>query len=242
MEEFDELRRRYEAAPRELDERLRGRLRDLGPGTRRTQSHPITPGWTLTAIAVGAPLAGLIFFLLLRLDSHSSWLLAAAGALLVLAGAVGLYYLRGRTETVEPDSNVKTEEQLILEQGPLVLAHLVRADERLWQPGAPPGRALLLFSLEPNRRFDRTYLDRLVGEIQVLRGGTMPDMSLMELWQLVNSDSSNGSVVIPAPLAGNPNTFLAALMVMPKWLERGRLTSRSILCIAHPKGRRLMQV
>ena len=70
----------------------------------------------------------------------------------------------------------------------------------------------------------------------------MPDMSLMDLWRIVNSDSIDGSVAVPAPLAGNPNTFLAALMVMPKWLERGRLTSRSILCIAHPKGRRLMQV
>lgn len=242
MEEFDDLRRRYETAPRELDERLNSRLRDLGAGTRRTQRQPVTPGWTLVAIALGAPFAGLLFFLLLRLDTSLGWVLAIAGSLFLVAGAAGLIFLRGRTEPAPPDSPAKTEEQLILEQGPLVLAHLVRADERLWQPGAPPGRALLLFSLEPSRRFDRTYLDRLVGEIQVLRGGTMPDMSLMDLWRIVNSESVDGSVPIPAPLAGNSNTFLVTLNVMPKWLERGRLTSRSILCIAHPKGRRLMQV
>ena len=198
MEEFDDLRRRYDAAPRELDERLRARLRDLGSGTRRTQRHPVTPGWTLLAIGLGAPLAGLLFFLLLRVDARSTWLLALAGALFLAAGIAGLIFLRGRTEPAEPESAGKTEEQLILEQGPLVLAHLVRADERLWQPGAPPGRALLLFSLEKNRRFDRTYLDRLVGEIQVLRGGTMPDMSLMDLWRIVNSESRQVIVSTPS--------------------------------------------
>jgi hypothetical protein len=236
MEEFDDLRQRYEAAPRELDERLRARLRDQAGATFRVQKAPVTPAWTYVAIA------GLLFYLLLRVDGSTAWLLGTAGALLLLSGFVGLMMLRGRTETVQPDSPAKTEEQLILEQGPLVLAHLVRADERLWQPGAPPGRALLLFSLEKDRRFDRTYLDRLVGEIQVLRGGTMPDMSLMDLWRIVNSDTTDGSVLVPTPLAGNTSTFLATLTVMPKWLERGRLTSRSILCIAHPKGRRLMQI
>jgi hypothetical protein len=242
MEEFDDLRRRYETAPRELDERLRARLRDQAGATFRVQLAPVTPAWTFLAIAIGAPLAGLLFYLLLRVDNRTIWLLGTAGALLLLGGFVGLMLLRGRKEPVAPASPAKTEEQLILEQGPLVLAHLVRADERLWQPGAPPGRALLLFSLEKDRRFDRTYLDRLVGEIQVLRGGTMPDMSLMELWRIVNSDSVDGSVPVPVPLAGNSSTFLATLTVMPKWLERGRLTSRSILCIAHPKGRRLMQI
>ncbi len=242
MEEFDDLRRRYETAPRELDERLRTRLRDQAGATLRPHKAPVTPAWTWVAIGTGAPLAGLLFYLLLRVDTSTTWLLGTAGALLLLGGFVGLMLLRGRTETVEPESPAKTEEQLILEQGPLVLAHLVRADERLWQPGAPPGRALLLFSLEKDRRFDRTYLDRLVGDIQVLRGGTMPDMSMMDLWHIVNSDTSDGSVLVPAQLAGNPATFLATLTVMPKWLERGRLTSRSILCIAHPKGRRLMQI
>jgi hypothetical protein len=242
MEEFDDLRRRYETAPRELDERLRARLRDQAGATFRAQKAPVTPGWTFVAIAIGAPLAGLLFYLLLRVDGGTTWLLGTVGALFLLAGFVGLMLLRGRTETVQPDVPGKTEEQLILEQGPLVLAHLVRADERLWQPGAPPGRALLLFSLEKDRRFDRTYLDRLVGEIQVLRGGTMPDISLMDLWHIVNSETADGSVPVPVPLAGNPTTFLATLNVMPKWLERGRLTSRSILCIAHPKGRRLMQI
>ena len=242
MEEFDDLRRRYETAPRELDERLRARLRDQAGATLRAHRAPVTPAWTWVAIGIGAPLAGLLFYLLLRVDGSTAWLLGTCGALLLLAGFVGLMLMRGRTETVQPEAPGKTEEQLILEQGPLVLAHLVRADERLWQPGAPPGRALLLFSLEKDRRFDRTYLDRLVGEIQVLRGGTMPDMSLMDVWRIVNSDSADGSVLVPTPLAGNPTTFLATITVMPKWLERGRLTSRSILCIAHPKGRRLMQI
>jgi hypothetical protein len=202
----------------------------------------MTPAWTWAAIGAGAPLAGLLFYLLLRVDGSNIWLLGSIGALMLLGGFVGLMLIRGRTETIQPEAPGKTEEQLILEQGPLVLAHLVRADERLWQPGAPPGRALLLFSLEKDRRFDRTYLDRLVGEIQVLRGGTMPDLSLMEIWRIVNSETAEGSIPVPLALAGNPSTFIATLNVMPKWLDRGRLTSRSILCIAHPKGRRLMQI
>src|SRR5262249_1912025 len=208
----------------------------------RAQKAPMTPGWTWAAIGVGAPLAGLLFYVLLRVDISTTWVVGSLGALLLLAGFVGLMMIRGRTEAIQPGAPGKTEEQLILEQGRLVLAHLVRADERLWQPGAPPGRALLLFSLEKDRRFDRTYLDRLVGEIQVLRGGTMPDMSLLDIWRIVNSETADGSVPVPTVLAGNTATYIATLTVMPKWLERGRLTSRSILCIAHPKGRRLMQI
>src|SRR5262249_36663237 len=135
MEEFDDLRRRYEPAPRELDERLRARLRDQAGATLRPQKMPLTPAWTWAAIGVGAPLAGLLFYILLRVDVSTTWLLGTAGALMLLAGFVGLMLIRGRTETVQPETPGKTEEQLILEQGPLVLAHLVRADERLWQPG-----------------------------------------------------------------------------------------------------------
>lgn len=241
MEEFDELRRRYEATPRQLDDRLWTRLREGGTSTPRSAQQKGFPIWALLCIGLGAPAAGAVFFYLLRVNERSYWLLGAAGVVLLVAGVIGLASLRSSAAaTVEIDG--KTEEQLILEQGPLVLAHLVRADERLWQPGAPPGRALLLFSLDPSRRFDRTYLDRLVSEIQVLRGGTMPDMSLVDVWRMVNSDKAEGSVPIPAPMAGNNATFLAVLVLNPKWLDRGRLTSRSVLAIAHPKGRRLMQV
>ncbi len=150
MEEFDDLRRRYETAPRELDERLRARLRDQAGATFRAQKAPVTPAWTWVAIGIGAPLAGLLFYLLLRVDTSTTWLLGTAGALLLLGGFVGLMLLRGRTETIQPESPAKTEEQLILEQGPLVLAHLVRADERLWQPGAPPGAGAL--AVQPGER------------------------------------------------------------------------------------------
>lgn len=242
MEEFDELRRRYEATPRQLDDRLWTRLREGGTNTPRTSQQQTIPLWALIGILIGAPAAGGLFFYLLRVNERSYWLLGAAGIVLLVAGVIGLASLRSSAAASAVEVDGKSEEQLILEQGPLVLAHLVRADERLWQPGAPPGRALLLFSLDPARRFDRTYLDRLVGEIQVLRGGTMPDMSLVDVWRMVNSEKAEGSVLIPQQMAGNPSTFLAVLLLVPKWLDRGRLTSRSVLAIAHPKGRRLMQV
>ncbi len=242
MEEFDELRRRYEALPRQLDDRLWTRLREGDASTPRPLSRPAMPGWALIFVGFGGPLAGLLFFFLLRVNERSYWLLGAAGGLLLVAGLIGFITLRSAPAQPVPPDGAKTEEQLILEQGPLVMAHLVRADERLWQPGAPPGRALLLFSLDPSRRFDRTYLDRLVGEIQVLRGGTMPDLALVDVWRLVNSEKANGSVLVPTPMSGNDQTFLAAITLIPKWLERGRLTSRSILGIAHPKGRRLLQI
>ena len=191
MEEFDDLRRRYETAPRELDERLRARLRDQAGATSAPNGAPVTPAWTWVAIGIGAPLAGLLFYLLAAGGwTHEPGFLAPPGAAPFWPALSGLMLMRGRTETVQPEAPAKTEEQLILEQGPLVLAHLVRADERLWQPRAPPGPGAATFSLEKDRRFDRTYLDRLVGEIQVLRGGTMPDISLMEVWRIVNSESA----------------------------------------------------
>ncbi len=242
MEEFDELRRRYEATPRQLDDRLWSRLREGATATPRPTASPGMPGWGLVCAALGGPLAGAVFYYFLRVDTRSYWLLGAAGGLLVIAGAIGYFTLHKSVPAVQDEAPKKTEEQLILEQGPLVMGHLVRADERLWQPGAPPGRALLLFSTDPAKRFDRTYLDRLVGEIQVLRGGTMPDLSMVEVWRMVNSDKASGSVPVPAQLAGGEKTFLAALTIVPKWLDRGRLTSRSLLCVAHPKGRRLMQL
>ena len=240
MDEFDELRRRYEVTPRVLDDRLRARLPEAPSSQTTVVPKPSAlPPWVWVLVGAGAPLAGLAFFLLLQRGLPYDKLPVIAGGALVVIGTLGWLLLRSRTRN---EGGERRLEELILEQGPLVLGHLVRADERLWQPGAPPGRALVLFSLDPARRFDRTYLDRLVSEIQVLRGGTMPDMALVDVWRMVNSDKATGAVPVPEQVAGNARTHLAAMTVVPKWLERGRLTSRSLLCVAHPKGRRLMQI
>lgn len=109
-----------------------------------------------------------------------------------------------------------------LESGPLVLASVLRADEWLQRPGKRAGRAVVLFTTDPERRFDRDWLEPLAKQLERRLDGAAGTPEWVPLRALLADRDSFGLHSIPSSLlerSGDEPLYLASVLVHPERLE-----------------------
>jgi len=112
-----------------------------------------------------------------------------------------------------------------LESGPLVLAVVLRADEWLRRPGKRVGRAVVLFTTDPARRFDREWLEPLAKQFERRLDGAAGTAEWVPVRALLADRDSFGVHPIPASVLEHDEAplYLASLVVHPERLEGGYL-------------------
>jgi hypothetical protein len=117
-----------------------------------------------------------------------------------------------------------------LESGPLVLAVVMRDEPWLRRLGKRVGRAVVLFSTDSERRFDRDWLEQLAGRLEAAvssfdEGGHVA--AWIPLRALLADPESFGVHAVPSELFAaderEAKVFLASMIVHPEWLEGGYL-------------------
>jgi hypothetical protein len=109
-----------------------------------------------------------------------------------------------------------------LESGPLVLASVLRADEWLRRPGKRVGRAVVLFTTDPARRFDREWLEPIAKQLERRLDGAAGTTEWVPVRALLADRDSFGVHPIPADLLERGDAqqlYLASMLVHPERLE-----------------------
>ncbi|WP_106392636.1 hypothetical protein [Enhygromyxa salina] len=202
------VRDRFEATPRSLDD---DELTRMARGDRGCLGDLLS--------GVGA--VGLVAAVILGAMDKISFSWTYAGIGLWIGGFVW--------GTISQSRSGKLRAQA-LESGPLVLGVVLRSDEWLRRPGKRVGRAVVLFCLDDERRFDRAWLERAAAAVDAgfdRSGG--PD--LVPLRALIVDRDAFGIHLVPEALlaelgAGDDRpsrVYLASVHVHPERLEGGYL-------------------
>lgn len=198
---LDTIRDRFESTPRELDA---DELVRLARGDRGCLGDLVSG---LGAIMlVGGAILGAMELV--------SFDLAYAGCAIWIGGFVWGTY----SQTVSGRAR-----KAALTAGPLVMAVVLRKAAWLGRPGKRVGRALVLFSTDPRRRFDRDWLDAAAAALERAHARGQAGA-----WaELLRDEEAFGMHALDELELDEPararSLWLAAMIVHPERLEGGYL-------------------
>lgn len=115
-----------------------------------------------------------------------------------------------------------------LESGPLVLAVVLRAEDWLQRPGKRVGRAVVLFTTDAGRRFDRDWLEAVAAQLEQRLDEAAGSPEWVPLRALLIDRDSFGLHRVPAELleplgSSQAPVYLGSLLVHPERLESSYL-------------------
>jgi hypothetical protein len=111
-----------------------------------------------------------------------------------------------------------------LESGPLVLAVVMRDEPWLRRPGKRVGRAVVLFTTDDERRFDRDWLERVATRLDTeLDANVGSGASSVPLRALLHDPDAFGLYRVPSELLAPDEperpVYLASMIVHPERLD-----------------------
>ena len=205
-----ERRKRYEKAPRPIDDYLYNQLyvhrANYGTGLefRLCKGRPSAWIWPLAAGLTVALSIGLCF-----VHKAFATLLPVGLGL----GVYGVFLCRRYPRTVH------AELESLARNGSFVLGQVVIANNVLWKAGTDPAPAAVVFSLTPDRRFDVDYLYRVAERVAELRSTESdPGGELHAVWKSIRDDYDVGELRLPARIAEDAETYLCDVIVNPNLL------------------------
>lgn len=193
------LRKRYEVTPREIDDDLHS----LARGDRGCLGDALA--------GIGALLTG-IFGIIASTGSGGSGYMTIGAVLLVGGFAMS---------TVHQSRSGALRNQA-LEEGPLCIARVLRADAKLSEPGSGYAPAIVTFSLEADRSFDRELLKVVAERLAKAEG---------ELAELLTAPHIEGLPAMPESLAGAPAIHVGEVIVAREKLFGGTLVVGDLLVL-----------
>jgi len=212
MYTFDELREKYTDAPRRMDAYLR-KLTYTDTG----DSLPfpfLKLGLTTALFAGGTYWCGLQF------DWNLS--IAAMVSLAIYMG-VAIQIVRG--------ASITERNSRLIQKAPLVLARVVKGDNSLYQEGAEPGRAVVVFSLaNPN---DDGYLRGVAKRLRASVADSTAAPAVATLAAVIENTAGRAQK-LPTGIAEDDDTWLGVVDVNPERLPDNKIVNQSMLLLVAP--------
>ncbi len=199
------LRKRYEVTPREIDDDLYS----LSRGDRGCLGDALA--------GIGALLTG-VFGIIASTGSGGSGYMAI-GAVLFIGGFAMSTVHQSRSGALRSRA---------LKEGPLCMARVLRADAKLSEAGSGYAPAIVLVSLEAERRFDMGHLKAVACRLAKAEG---------ELAELLAAPHIEGLPEIPESLVGAPAIHVGEVIVDREKLSSGTLAAGDpLLLIVDPRS------
>jgi hypothetical protein len=204
------VRDRFEATPRSLDDE---QLTRIARGDRGC----------LGDLLSGFGAVSLVVAVILGAMGRISFTWAYAGVALWIAGFVW--------GTVSQSRSGARRKQA-LESGPLVMAVVLRAEAWLRRPGKRVGRAVVVFTTDEQRRFDRVWIERVALAIETTLNAKAGGPQWVPLRALLVDEDAFGlhrvpqdllTEAVPEQAEAAPAVYLATMHVDPEHLDEGYL-------------------
>lgn len=212
--DFATIRETYEKTPRALDSRLRPLTRlDVG---ERPAFPTVRLAVVLLVLSAGTYGAAIGFAI--------EPALAFFVALPLLLGA-GIQIVR----TASPAMHIAR----LIETAPLVLGGVVRAHNKLYRSGEEAEEAVVVFSLDPERRYDRLYLRDLVRKVRSAVEAPAPPADIASA--VVRTAEPGAPVRLPERIAGDGEAWLARVLVVPERLPEHKIGDHTVPLLVAPE-------
>lgn len=121
-----------------------------------------------------------------------------------------------------------------LTEGPLVLARVIRTDPALYEPGDVPYPALVVFDLDPPRRFDADHLHRLAAALKALGDAPSAPEDQRDIVAMLRDPARVDPLRLPPALADGGEAWLGVVSVDPRRLPARRIEDHLVPVIAAP--------
>lgn len=213
---IDHLREDYEKTPRSIDGRLK-------PLTRiEIEERKPFPTVKLVVVTVAIGVAGYLGAEAVEMHPFIGFFLALPimmGVGIAIAQSASPYAKTGK----------------LLTTAPMVLGRVVRAENKLHKPGEEPGQAVVVFSLNPERRFDVLSLKDVVKRVRSAAEAKDPPTELAEAVALMQGEGP--PVKLPASVGGDEQTWLSRVEVDPRRLDENKITNHTVPLLVTPEER-----
>lgn len=216
MYTFEELKTKYEPAPRKMDPYLRP-LTLLDTGEKIP--FPIVKLGLVTALATGLSYAAAV-------QLEASFLIALFVACPVWMG-VCIQIIRSASMSERNCERLKT--------GPFVLGRIVHGETRLYSQGTEPGLASVVFSVDDGHRLDELYLRDVAKRIRSAKESPSPADELIPAVTLVNS-AAGQPVLLPSSIAADGVTWLGMVKVNPERLPHNKVVGQQVPLLVAPES------
>ncbi|MEE2786367.1 MAG: hypothetical protein VX589_03445 [Myxococcota bacterium] len=216
MYTFEELKSKYEPAPRKMDPYLR-------PLTLLDTGEKI-PFPAVKLLLVTALSTGLSYLAALQLEA--SFLISLFVVCPVWMG-VCIQVIRAASMSERNCERLKT--------GPFVLGRVVHGETRLYSQGSEPGLASVVFSTDDAHRLDELYLRDVAKRIRSAKESTSPADELMPAVTLVNS-AAGQPVRLPNSVAADGSTWLGVVKINPERLPQNKVVGQQIPLLVAPES------
>lgn len=211
---LDDLRAQYGKTPRRIDSRLLPLTRvPTGPG----QPFPTVKLLLMTVVVFGGAAA---ICVALEASQMVGFLLAAP----VWMG-VGISMVRSASPSARTAK--------LLSTATLVEGRVIRAHGRLYQPGDEPQEAVVAFTTDAERRFDRLFLRDVVKKVRSAAEADSPPPELAEVARRLEAEGP--PVKVPADVAGDDSTWVARVIVDPRRLPEEKLVDHAVPLLVAPE-------
>jgi len=213
---FDELRTRYHKTPRAMDAYLR-------PMTQ-IETGPPLPFPYIKLILATAIIYGGSYYGATALEISVPITLFVT---LPIWLGVGIQIVRAASSTERTAR--------LLCNGPLVTGKVVRAHNRLYQPGVERALATVIFTTEEEKRDDELFLRDVVRRVRSAAEAKAPTEELAPIAEMVKSNTG-APIRLPDSIADNGQTWMGVIEINPERLADNKIVNQQVLLIVAPEG------
>lgn len=213
---IEHLREDYEKTPRSIDGRLK-------PLTRiEVEDRKPFPTVKLIVVTTAIGAAGYIGAEMIEMHPFIGFFLA-----LPIMMGVGIHIAQSASPYAKTGK--------LLTTAAMVVGRVVRADNKLHKPGEEPGKAVVVFSLSSERRFNPVSLKDPVKRVRSASESKDPPAEMAAAVALMKAEGP--PVKLPASVAGDDQTWLAWVEVDPRRLDDNKITDKKVPLLVAPEER-----
>jgi len=215
MYTYDELKERYAAQPRRMDQYLRK--------------------LTYTDTGESLPFPSVKLALLTLITAGGTYIYAEqTGSSLFFSGMVSFALYLGVAIQIVRSASISERNAKLISTAPLCMGRVVQGDNHLYREGVEPGKVTVVFSMSEAHCFDDLYLRDVAKRLRSAAASDTPPENLTDAVALVRNLDGKARK-LPADVAADNETWVGLAHVQPDRLPEHKIVNQHLLILPAPQ-------